>query len=136
MEKIEGLTEDINSVFIFKEALKKPTNKYVGIMYSASTQIPRISYVEFDIKDYSENKRYLRIVSGGVTGYEELPIKKALEEYIEKQSFTNWVACFGTLNSWNRLEIPMIEIIRYLTENEYISVIKEYGYIKKIMWLK
>lgn len=75
--------------------------------------------------------------SPGVTGYEGAELKKIIESYVDdKPVFSRWIACAGTLNKWDRLEIPMSEIVRYLEDEGRISVEREYGYIKKVVFLE
>ena len=112
------------------------SKNYKGIKYNSHTLLPEIIDINFEVKDDNNGERWVRIIKGNSTGYEGLPIKKALNEYLDKGVFINWVACSGTLNKYPRLEIPMIELINYLIDNNYIFLEKEYDYIKKINWLK
>ena len=70
----------------------------------------------------------------GVTGFESAQLKKLIDEYLDKPVFSRWVACSGTLNKYDRLEIPIFGIIQWLEKINRISVEKEYGYITKIHW--
>lgn len=103
---------------------------YKAVLVDAFTLIPKVVDVDFEIRG-----EYIYVVKGGVTGYESATLKKIVDDYLERSVFACWVACMGTLRKYPRLEIPMSEIIKYLLDNEIIEVEKEYGYIKKIIWL-
>jgi len=114
---------------------------YVGIKTNAWTLIPEIVEVNFKLKRYGEDSKYLAgttwlsVTKGAITGYEEMEIKPVLEKD-GKRSFVCWVACGGTLNKYHRLEIPMSQILQYLLDEGYIEITREYGYIKDIKWIK
>jgi hypothetical protein len=106
---------------------------YKAVKINCSSLIPEIVDVDFKIvHSDSLNEDYIHITKGGVTGYESADWKKLIENYQDTSPFASWIACNGTLNRWHRLEIPMMEIIRYLLNNKLITVEKEYGYIKKV----
>lgn len=104
--------------------------RYVGVKTNCSTLMPKIVEVGFNIRG-----DYINVVKGAVTGYEGANVKEICKDYLDKGVYARWVACMGTLNKYDKLEIPMSEIIKYLIDNEYITIGKEYGYIKEIRWL-
>jgi len=103
---------------------------YKGVLFNAFTIEPEIVDIEFEIRG-----EYIYIVKGGVTGYEGAPLKKIVNDYVDKSMFTCWVACMGTYRKYHRLSIPMYEIIKYLINNNLIELERECGYIKGVKWL-
>jgi hypothetical protein len=111
-------------------------NKYCGIRTSCVSLIPKIIEVEFTLKYNEKNKEtWLYISKGGVTGFESAQLPDLIMKYPEKNVFCVWIANMGTLHKYDRLEIPIYEIIKYLIHNKKIVITKEYGYIKNIRWL-
>ena len=107
---------------------------YKAILTKSYNLQPEIIEINFITKIDSKDREWIHPVPG-VTGYEGAQVKKIVEEYIkDKPVFCTWTACSGTLNKYDRLEIPMSEIIRYLEDVGRITVEKEYGYIRKVNW--
>jgi len=108
---------------------------YKAVKTNARTLIPEIVDVDFEIKQYeSLEGDWIRVTKGGVTGYESANIRNLVGDAHKQSIFASWVACGGTLNKYNRLEIPMSEIIKFLEHQGLIEVKREYGYIRKIIW--
>ena len=106
---------------------------YKAIRVKAWSLEPEIVDIDFEVAAGYDDKEWIRPVPG-VTGYESGPLKSMVEEYVDKPVFSRWIACAGTLNKYDRLEIPMSEIIKYLEDNKRITVKREYGYIKEVTW--
>jgi hypothetical protein len=103
---------------------------YKGIRMNCFDFEPKIVDIDFEIRD-----KYIYVIKGGTTGYESGNYKEMINEYIDKSMFTVWVACFGTVQRYSRLEIPMYEVLKYLETNGYLMTFFEYGYLKKVIWL-
>ena len=108
---------------------------YKAVKTNARTLVPEIVEVEFEIR-CSENlgSDWLYIVKGGVIGFESAELKNLVDVYPDRSVFATWTACMGTLNKYPRLEVPMSEIVKFLEGEGRISVEREYGYPKKIIW--
>ena len=105
---------------------------YKAILTKSWSLQPEIIEVDFEIKKHGGEDWIYPIP--GVTGFESAPLKKLVEEYINEPVFSKWTACGGTLNKYDRLEIPISEIIRWLEETKQITVERDWGYIKSIIW--
>jgi len=112
----------------------RETKTYKAIRIKSWSLEPEVIDIGFKVYDGYDDKEWISPLPG-VTGYESGPLRSMVEEYIDKPVFSRWIACAGTLNKYDRLEIPMSEIVKYLEDNERIIVEREYGYIKKVTWL-
>jgi len=106
---------------------------YKAIRVKSWSLEPEVIDIDFKIYEGYDDKEWISPIPG-VTGYESGPLKRMVEEYVGKPVFSRWIACGGTLNKYDRLEIPMSEIIKYLLDKGRIRVDREYGYIKKVTW--
>ena len=82
----------------------------------------RTKHVRLVLEDYysaSLGEWWVRIVEGGVTGYESANVERLLKY----GRGSGWLACAGTKMSWDTLEISqseMAQVIRAL-DNEYVT---------------
>lgn len=107
---------------------------YKGIRTNAVTLVPEVIDVEFIIRTNKKGIDWIYISKGAITGYESAQIREMVEKYVNESCFATWVACFGTLNKYSRLEIPMSEVLKFLLDEDLITVTRDYGYIKSIEW--
>ena len=107
---------------------------YKAILTNCASLQPEVVDIDFEVFVGHGGVEWIRPVPG-VTGYESAQLKEIIKDYFDnKPVFSRWIACAGTLNKYDRLEIPMSEIIKYLQDGGRINVKREYGYIKNIDW--
>jgi len=106
---------------------------YKAIRVKSWNLEPEVVDIGFEVYEGYGDEEWIRPVPS-VTGYESGPLRRMVEEYVGKPVFSRWIACAGTLHMYDRLEIPLSEIVRYLEDNDKITVEREYGYIKKVTW--
>jgi len=106
---------------------------YKAIRVKSWNLEPEVIDIGFEIYKGYGDKEWIRPIPG-VTGYESAPLKRMVEDYVEKPVFFRWIACAGTLHMYDRLEIPLSEIVRYLEDSGRVVVERKYGYTKKVTW--
>lgn len=105
---------------------------YKAIRIKSWSLEPEIIEVNFETF-MSSDVEWVRPIPG-VTGYESANLKKIVNDYLKKPVFSRWVACAGTLNKYDRLEIPMSEIIKWVEKIGRIETRREYDYLKEVIW--
>jgi len=80
--------------------------KYKAIKTNCVTGIPKITEVGFVIRG-----EWLYISKGGITGFESARFKELTEN---NRIWDRWMACMGTHRRYDRLEVPIVEIKRFL----------------------
>ena len=124
------------SVRTYSASLNRRWSKiYKAIKINAVTLIPEVVDVDFEVRQHkSIEGDWIHITRGGVTGYESANVRELVKDYPRRSVFDSWTACGGTLNKYNRLMIPISEIIKFLESQGLIEVKYEYGYPKEIVW--